>query len=99
MTARPYTIPGPRRGAFWGIATTSPRVRRCGTCKQHVFHLSVMTRAEAEAVIAEHDARMCIQYFHRADDTILLRDCAVEYRPTGMLVVARRGGARARHPP
>jgi hypothetical protein len=64
------------------------RVRRCGTCKQNVYNISEMTRAQAEDVIAAHDARMCLRYYHRADGTILLRDCAVEYRPTGLVVAA-----------
>ncbi len=68
--------------------TGTSEVRRCGSCKQNVYNLSEMTRAQADDVLAANDAQMCMRYYHRADGTILLRDCAVEYRPVGLLVAA-----------
>ena len=62
-------------GADWNAMTGNDRVRRCGDCKQHVYNFSAMTRAEAEAVIVEHEGRMCSRYYARADGTILLADC------------------------
>ena len=69
----------------WDRMTGDARVRHCDSCKQNVYNISDMTRAEAEELIAAKEARMCMRYFHRADGTILLRDCAVEYRPTGLI--------------
>lgn len=69
----------------WDRMTGDQRVRHCDSCKQNVYNISDMTRAEAEELIAAKEARMCMRYYHRADGTILLRDCAVEYRPTGLI--------------
>ena len=69
----------------WDRMTGDERVRHCDSCKQNVYNISDMTRAEAEELIAAKEARMCMRYFHRADGTILLRDCAVEYKPTGLI--------------
>jgi hypothetical protein len=79
--ASPCTVP-------WDTMVGDDRVRRCDTCRQKVYNISEMTRAQAEEVIEANEARMCMRYYHRADGTILLRDCAVEYRPTGLLVAA-----------
>lgn len=69
----------------WSAMKGDERVRRCDTCKQNVYNLSEMTRAEAEQLIAAKEARICMRYYHRADGTMLLRDCAVEYRPTSLV--------------
>jgi len=37
--------------ADWSAMTGDDRVRSCGACQQMVYHLSGMTRAEAEALI------------------------------------------------
>ena len=69
----------------WDRMTGDARVRHCGVCKQNVYNISEMTRAEADDLISATGARMCMRYYHRADGTILLRDCAVEYRPTNLI--------------
>jgi hypothetical protein len=53
------------------------RVRHCGECKENVYNLSSLTRAEAEALIAEHAGKLCVRYYQRKDGTILLKDCTV----------------------
>ena len=53
------------------------RVRACGQCKKHVYNLSNMTRAEAEALIGKTEGELCIRYFERKDGTIVLADCVV----------------------
>jgi hypothetical protein len=69
----------------WDRMTGDARIRHCDVCKQNVYNLSEMTRAEANDLIDATGARMCMRYYHRADGTILLRDCAVEYRPTSLI--------------
>jgi hypothetical protein len=63
--------------ARWSAMTGDDRVRACGDCKKTVYNLSEMTRDEAEALIVEHEGRLCVRYYQRADGTILLKDCAV----------------------
>ena len=53
------------------------RVRHCGECKENVYNLSSMTRAEAEALIAQHAGKLCARYYQRKDGTILLADCTI----------------------
>jgi hypothetical protein len=63
--------------ADWNEMTGDNRVRSCASCAKQVFNLSEMTRAEAEAVIAEKNGQLCARYYQRADGTILLADCTV----------------------
>ncbi|MEZ4364894.1 MAG: hypothetical protein R2939_01240 [Kofleriaceae bacterium] len=53
------------------------RVRHCGSCDKHVYHLSEMTRPEAERLIQATGEELCVRYYQRADGTILTADCAV----------------------
>ncbi len=64
----------------WADMTGDERVRACAKCNQNVYNLSSLTRAEAEALIAGRNGRMCVRYFQRADGTILLADCTVGKR-------------------
>src|SRR5438874_6250078 len=71
--------------AEWDAMAGDHGVRHCTTCKQNVYNISELTRAQAEELIATKDARMCMRYYHRADGTLLLRDGAIAYRPTGLI--------------
>jgi hypothetical protein len=64
----------------WANMPGDERVRACGKCKQNVYNLSALTRAEAEALIVQRNGRMCVRYYQRADGTILLADCTVGKR-------------------
>jgi hypothetical protein len=63
--------------ASWDKMIGDARVRACADCNKSVYNLSDMTRDQAEAVILEHEGRLCVRYFERADGTILLKDCEV----------------------
>jgi hypothetical protein len=63
--------------ADWNEMTGDDRTRTCAACAKQVFNLSEMTRAEAEAVIAEKHGNLCARYYQRADGTIMLADCTV----------------------
>jgi hypothetical protein len=71
--------------ASWSDMTGDDRVRRCGLCRLHVYNLSGMTRAEAEALAAEHDGNLCVRFFRRPDGTVITTDC-----PRGIRAVKRR---------
>jgi hypothetical protein len=66
--------------AAWDDMKGGDRVRFCGSCKKDVYNLSAMSRADAEALIAGRNGRLCVRYFQRADGTILLGDCTVGTR-------------------
>jgi hypothetical protein len=63
--------------ADWNEMTGDDRVRTCAACAKQVFNLSEMTRAEAEAVLAERGSNLCGRYYQRRDGTILLADCTI----------------------
>jgi len=81
--------------APWEDMVGDDRVRHCGACGLSVHNLSAMTRVESAMLLkplADGQAgRVCVQFYRRADGTILTRDC-----PDGMAAaVARvRSGAR-----
>ena len=63
--------------AEWRSMEGDDRARLCRQCDKHVYNLSGMTRAEAEAVIVATGGKLCMRYFVRHDGTILLADCEV----------------------
>jgi hypothetical protein len=56
------------------------RVRFCQHCRKSVYNLSAMSRDEAEAFVWQRDGRSCIQFYRRADGTMLTDDCPVGLR-------------------
>jgi hypothetical protein len=72
----------------WDSMVGDARVRRCDTCNQNVYNISQLTRKQANELVAAKDAQMCMRYYHLADGTILLRDSAVEFRPTRLIASA-----------
>jgi hypothetical protein len=59
------------------------RVRHCAACKLHVYNLSGMSRAQADALVLARrgsGARFCVRLYQRADGTVLTRDCPVGLR-------------------
>lgn len=71
--------------ADWEKMTGDDRVRFCSQCSLHVYNLSDMPRAEAEAFVNQAEGRTCVRYFRREDGTILTRDC-----PVGLRAVRQR---------
>lgn len=74
----------------WEAMEGGERVRFCRQCDLHVYNLSAMRRAEAEALVARTEGRLCARFYRRADGTILTRDC-----PTGLAALRRRVSRRA----
>lgn len=49
--------------------------RHCATCKQNVYNISRMTKAEAVAFIQETEGKECVSFYQRRDGTVVTRDC------------------------
>ncbi len=71
--------------ASWERMTGDDRVRFCDECKLQVYNIGEMTRAEAEALIAKTEGRLCARIYRRADGTVITRDC-----PVGLRAIRRR---------
>jgi hypothetical protein len=67
--------------AKWDEMTGDERARLCRECNRTVYNISALTREEAEDLVIEKEGMLCVQYFERADGTILLADCEVGRQP------------------
>jgi hypothetical protein len=67
--ATPCTVP-------WESMQGDDRVRHCGQCQQSVYQLSNMSRDEAEELILQKEGKLCVQFYRRADGTVVTRSCA-----------------------
>jgi hypothetical protein len=61
------------------------RTRTCATCQLPVHHLTAMTRADAEALLASHQGRLCARYYRKYDGTIATADDDVPTRRASWL--------------
>lgn len=68
--------------ADWNLMQGDDRARFCQSCAKHVYHLSGMTRAEAEQLIRSHEGEICIRLSRRADGTVITDNCPVGLRAT-----------------
>jgi hypothetical protein len=71
--------------ADWGKMQGTDHVRRCAQCELNVYHLSNLTRDAAESLLLEHEGRLCVRFYRRADGTVLTRDC-----PIGLQAIRRQ---------
>lgn len=63
--------------ANWDEMYGDDRKRFCGDCKLNVYNLSGMTRDDAERLITNHEGRLCVRYYRRADGSVITADCPV----------------------
>ena len=63
--------------ASWDDMAGDDRARFCNECRLNVYNIAAMTQAEAEALIAETEGRLCARIYQRSDGTIITRDCPV----------------------
>jgi hypothetical protein len=63
--------------AAWDEMTGDDRARFCRQCEKHVYNLSGMTRAEAQALVNQTEGRLCVRFYRRSDGTIMTQDCPV----------------------
>lgn len=66
--------------ADWDRMEGDDRVRFCQSCTKNVYNLSSISRVEAEKLITEKEGKLCVQYYQRADGTILTDDCPIALR-------------------
>jgi hypothetical protein len=65
----------------WADMQGDSDTRFCEQCEKHVHNLSMMSRQEAEAVIAAAQGReICVRLYRREDGTVLTDDCPVGVR-------------------
>ena len=50
--------------ADWNSMTGNDQVRFCEHCSLDVHNLSLMTRSQAERLVARSNGRLCVQYIH-----------------------------------
>jgi hypothetical protein len=71
--------------ASWDAMEGTDRVRFCQQCQLRVYNLSAMTTAEARALVAKTEGRLCARMYRRADGSIITQDC-----PVGVAALRRR---------
>jgi hypothetical protein len=77
--------------ADWNAMRGDDRARFCSTCRKNVYNLSELSKAQAQALVAEKEGRLCVRFYRRADGTMITDDCPVPLRP------ARNGARRLWH--
>ncbi|MCB9598250.1 MAG: hypothetical protein H6719_36390 [Sandaracinaceae bacterium] len=73
----------------WDGMKGDDKVRFCGLCEKNVFHLSNMTRDDANELLAQATGEICVRFYRRADGTVVTTDCA-PIRFAAMRRLARR---------
>ncbi len=68
----------------WDSMPGDEQVRHCGQCRQNVYNVASLTRAEAVRLVG---ARACLRIYRRPDNTVLTSDCRERLR------AARKKGA------
>lgn len=66
--------------ADWDKMIGDDRARFCALCKKNVYDLSVLSRTQAEALIREKEGNLCVQFYRRADGTVLTDNCPIGLR-------------------
>jgi hypothetical protein len=61
----------------WDEMKGDDRSRFCTSCDRHVYNLSGMPQAEAEALVREREGRLCVRFYRRRDGSLLTADCPV----------------------
>jgi hypothetical protein len=56
------------------------RVRYCEECKLNVYNFSAMTSRQIDALIEQHEGRLCGRFYQRSDGTMLAKNCPTGFR-------------------
>ena len=64
----PCTVP-------WESMQGDDKVRHCNQCNQKVYHLSNMSKEEAEELIRSKEGKMCARVYRRPDGSVVTRSC------------------------
>jgi hypothetical protein len=79
--------------APWEEMVGDDYVRFCEKCEKNVYNLSILSRAEAEALLEEREGKTCVRFYRRSDGTMLTMDCPVGVRRKRVTRVAATAGA------
>lgn len=60
----------------WAKMDGTDVVRFCRVCESHVYHLSEMSMLEVEELLEVTEGRACVRFAHRADGTVVTKDCS-----------------------
>jgi hypothetical protein len=77
--------------ASWDAMTGDDRSRFCGECQRHIYNLSGMTRADAEALVQEKEGKLCVRFYRRADMRVMTADCPVGLAALRQKLLRRAG--------
>ena len=58
----------------WDSMYGDDQVRHCGQCRQNVYNVAEMSRADALRLIAGRE-RACLRIYRRPDGTVVTADC------------------------
>jgi Predicted outer membrane protein len=64
----------------WEQMVGDERGRFCHHCQLNVYNLSSLNKADAEALLASTEGRLCARLYRRSDGTVLTSDCPVGVR-------------------
>jgi len=73
----------------WDTMSGDSRVRFCGQCRQNVYNIEALARAEVVRLVAAREGRLCVRFHRRPDGTVVTADCWARLR------AARRKGVLA----
>jgi hypothetical protein len=59
----------------WESMRGDDRVRFCGRCRQNVFNVEALSRAEARDLMQSRQGRLCMRFYRRPDGTVVTADC------------------------
>jgi hypothetical protein len=59
----------------WESMQGDDKVRHCSQCNQNVYHLSNMSKAEAEELIRSNEGKLCARFYRRPDGSVVTREC------------------------
>ena len=69
----------------WEEMYGDERRRFCEPCERSVYDISSMSSEEARCFLLQHEGRVCVAFFRRADGRIMTTDCEVGVRHRTML--------------
>ena len=82
-------------GAAWERMEGYERVLVCSECRENVYHLSAMSRADIEALVFETDGRICVRFHQRRDDSVLTQNSPARVREAKLWLGVQLAGIAA----
>ena len=61
----------------WSRMSGDDRVRFCGDCQKNVYNIAEYSQAEVANLIEQHEGRLCLRLYRRADGTVVTSDCSL----------------------